>query len=85
MGIDQWRDEQDWPLPDTRYVPYYLRGSGRANTAAGDGRAQHQSLRRKTATDSFLYDPLRPVPRLGGRVMLPSTANVACSRSPAPG
>src|SRR6185437_6947132 len=37
MGIDQWRDEQDWPLPDTRYVPYYLHGSGRANTAAGDG------------------------------------------------
>ena len=37
MGIDQWRDEQDWPLPDTQYVPYYLHGSGRANTAAGDG------------------------------------------------
>ena len=37
MGIDQWREEQDWPLPDTRYVPYYLHGSGRANTAAGDG------------------------------------------------
>jgi len=24
MGIDQWRDEQDWPLPDTSYVDYYL-------------------------------------------------------------
>ena len=37
MGIDQWRDEQDWPLPDTSYVDYYLDGSGRANTADGDG------------------------------------------------
>jgi predicted acyl esterase len=38
MGIDQWRDEQDWPLPGTRYVDYYLDSSGRANTADGDGR-----------------------------------------------
>ena len=37
MGIDQWRDEQDWPLPDTSYVDYYLDSSGRANTASGDG------------------------------------------------
>lgn len=21
MGIDQWRDEPDWPLPDTAYTP----------------------------------------------------------------
>jgi putative CocE/NonD family hydrolase len=26
---------------------------------------------------TFLYDPLRPVPTLGGRVMLPTTANAA--------
>lgn len=37
MGIDEWRDEQDWPLPDTTYVAYHLDGSGHANTAAGDG------------------------------------------------
>ena len=24
MGIDQWRDEQDWPLPDTTYTDYFL-------------------------------------------------------------
>ena len=76
MGIDQWRDEQDWPLPDTRYVPYYLRGSGRANTAAGDGELSPEAPA-ETATDTFLYDPRRPVPTLGGRVMLPTTANAA--------
>src|ERR1700735_2191640 len=37
MGIDQWRDEQDWPLPDTSYTDYYLASAGRANTADGDG------------------------------------------------
>lgn len=76
MGIDQWRDEPDWPLPDTSYVPYYLDSSGRANTAAGDGRLSTEPPG-ETATDSYLYDPLRPVPSLGGRVMLPSTANAA--------
>src|SRR3954454_5100729 len=37
MGIDQWRDEQDWPRPDTTYVDYFLDGSGAANTADDDG------------------------------------------------
>ncbi len=76
MGIDQWRDEQDWPLPDTSYVPYYLHGSGRANSSAGDGRLSPE-VPGQAATDTYLYDPMRPVPTLGGRVMLPSTANAA--------
>ncbi len=71
MGIDQWREEQDWPLPDTTYVPYYLHGSGRANSAAGDGELGTEPPA-QTAADTFLYDPRRlPVPSLGGRVMRP--------------
>ena len=76
MGIDQWRDEPAWPLPDTSYVRYYLHGSGRANTSAGDGRLSTDAPG-QTAVDTYLYDPLRPVPSLGGRMMLPSTANAA--------
>jgi hypothetical protein len=76
MGIDQWRDEQDWPLPGTSYVPYYLHSSGRANTAAGDGELVAAAPAQAEA-DTFLYDPRRPVPSLGGRVMLPTTANAA--------
>ena len=76
MGIDQWRDELDWPLPDASYVPYYLHGSGRANTSAGDGRLSTEAPGH-SAVDTYLYDPLRPVPSLGGRLMLPSTANAA--------
>ncbi|MDT7576688.1 MAG: uncharacterized protein QOH17_3021, partial [Pseudonocardiales bacterium] len=76
MGIDQWRDEQEWPLPDTTYVDYHLVSDGPANTVAGDG-----VLLTDAATEdrvaTFLYDPLRPVPTLGGRVMLPTTANAA--------
>lgn len=76
MGIDQWREEQDWPLPDTSYESWYLHGSGRANTLAGDGRLSPEAPT-GDATDTYLYDPLRPVPTLGGRIMLPTTANAA--------
>lgn len=38
MGVNEWREEADWPLPDTEYVDYYLASGGRANTSAGDGR-----------------------------------------------
>jgi hypothetical protein len=76
MGVDQWRDEQDWPLPDTAYTDYFLHSSGRANTAGGDGELLAQPPADERA-DAYLYDPLRPVPTLGGRVMSPSTANAA--------
>ena len=76
MGIDQWRDEQDWPLPGTSYDAYYLHSSGRANTADGDGELATEPPGDEHA-DVYLYDPLRPVPTLGGRVMAPSTANAA--------
>ncbi len=68
MGIDQWREESDWPLPDTRYTPYYLDGDGPANTAAGSGRL---SAGEPTGEfiDTYLYDPRRPVPSLGGTMM----------------
>jgi uncharacterized protein len=76
MGIDQWRDEPDWPLPDTSYVDYFLTSSGRANTAGGDG-GLSVSPPGQECEDIFLYDPRRPVPTLGGRVMAPTAANAA--------
>ena len=76
MGIDQWRDELDWPLPDTTYVDYYLDSSGRANTADGDGELRPEPPGGEHA-DTYLYDPQRAVPTLGGRVMSPTAANEA--------
>ena len=68
MGVDRWRDEEDWPLPDTRYTDFFLGGSGRANTAAGDGVLTRDDVREE-ATDTYLHDPRRPVPTLGGTVL----------------
>ena len=32
-----WRGEQDWPLPDTSFTPYYLHGDGSLSTDRPDG------------------------------------------------
>lgn len=65
MGIDQWRDEQDWPLPDTSYIDYYLHSGGSANTRNGDGTLQ-TGPSSTMAQDQFRYDPRDPVPTAGG-------------------
>lgn len=74
MGIDEWREEQDWPLPDTEYVDYFLDGAGRANTVDGDG-VLRIDVPTGDAVDSYVYDPAGPVPTCGGRVWLPSALN----------
>jgi putative CocE/NonD family hydrolase len=58
----------DWPLPDTRYTDFFLAGGGRANTATGDGILTRDAPPVE-AGDTFLYDPRRPVPSVGGTVL----------------
>jgi hypothetical protein len=70
MGIDQWRTEDDWPLPDTQYRHYYLHSSGQANTLHGDGLLSPE-IPGAEPPDTYLYNPLRPVPTVGGQVLMP--------------
>jgi putative CocE/NonD family hydrolase len=65
MGIDQWRSEADWPLPDTHYQPYYLHSRGGANTLHGDGILSTEPPRDEPS-GVYLYNPLRSVPTVGG-------------------
>ena len=75
MGIDRWRTEADWPLPDTQYRPYYLHSAGQANTLHGDGTLSVEPLGAESLSnqtpDVYLYSLLRPVPTVGGQVILP--------------
>jgi putative CocE/NonD family hydrolase len=68
MGADEWRDEPDWPLPDTRYTGFSLTGDGRADTATGGG-VLTRDAPSEEAVDTFRYDPRDPVPSLGGTVL----------------
>jgi putative CocE/NonD family hydrolase len=70
MGADEWRDEDDWPLPGTEYVDWFLTSDGRANTAAGDGRLSADGPV-ESPDDVYLYDPRDPVPTVGGATFLP--------------
>jgi uncharacterized protein len=65
MGADIWREEEDWPLPDTQYRRYYLHSQGHANSAAGDGLLLLEAPGEEVE-DSYCYDPRHPVPTLGG-------------------
>ncbi|HKV54686.1 MAG TPA: CocE/NonD family hydrolase [Candidatus Binataceae bacterium] len=65
MGANDWRDEKDWPLPGTEWRRYYLHSRGKANSAFGDG-ALSTTTPDHEPPDSFLYNPLDPVPTAGG-------------------
>lgn len=67
MGANQWRTYDTWPPKEARYIAYFLDSDGRANTAYGDGRLS-TSKPDQARSDSFIYDPLRPVPSLGGSI-----------------
>lgn len=70
MGANIWREEDDWPLPDTRYTDYFLHSGGRANTAVGDGALSTEAPTNEFS-DVYIYDPRDPVPTVGGPTFLP--------------
>jgi len=54
-----WRAEKDWPIPDTRWVPYYLHPGKVLST---------QKPSAGIAALSYRYDPHDPVPSIGGTI-----------------
>ncbi|WP_299463888.1 CocE/NonD family hydrolase [uncultured Gimesia sp.] len=61
MGRNKWRAAQDWPLPQTQYIKYYLRSDGKANSSEGDGTLSTQPPGKEQA-DQYIYDPQNPTP-----------------------
>ena len=71
MGADVWRDEDDWPLPDTRWTDHHLHSDGRAATTGG---ALSTEPPGDEPGDVFRYDPRDPVPTVGGPTYLRGAA-----------
>jgi putative CocE/NonD family hydrolase len=65
MGSNKWQSSDTWPPAGATPITYYLGGSGHANSLNGDGvlLTEPQS---GEAHDTFVYDPLNPVPTPGG-------------------
>jgi uncharacterized protein len=64
MGLNQWRDEHEWPLARTVWTDYHLHSGGRANTSPSDGTLDTAAAGDEPA-DVFLNDPRHPVPTVG--------------------
>lgn len=62
MGENKWREEEDWPLPDTKFTPYYLNSGGRANSRFGDGILSGNKPGNDSSADRYVYDPENPYP-----------------------
>ena len=71
MGINQWRDENEWPLARTEYTSYYLHSQGNANSVLGDGLLTRAKPIGSEPPDRYIYDPREPVPTAGGAMLGP--------------
>jgi putative CocE/NonD family hydrolase len=71
MGANIWRDEQEWPLARAKNTAFYLHSQGNANSRHGDGRLSLSLPTANEPGDTYIYDPLRPVPSKGGAMLGP--------------
>ena len=67
MGINKWQTSDTWPPSGAQPMTFYLSSNGKANTRNGDGKLTLQPPSRNRP-DTFTYDPMNPVPSLGGNV-----------------
>ena len=65
MGINQWRCESEWPPARCKFVEYYFHSTGEAATDLQDGTLS-TNCPDIEPSDSYEYDPNRPVPTRGG-------------------
>ncbi len=61
MGDNVWRDEDDWPLPRTRWTRWYLHA---------DGSLAPSSPYESAPPSRYVHDPRDPVPTVGGATLL---------------
>ena len=65
MGENVWRYEDEWPLARAEETKYYLHSRGQANSLNGDGALSTEEPGDE-APDVYVYNPLTPVPTVGG-------------------
>jgi putative CocE/NonD family hydrolase len=64
-GLERWRGMPDWPPPTTERT-WYLTG---ASYIAGAGLLRDTPPTESASWTSFRYDPMKPTPSVGGRVL----------------
>lgn len=67
MGSNKWQSSDAWPPKKAKMTTYYLSSNGEANKV-GNGKLSTKRPGTKETPDAFTYDPMAPVPSLGGNV-----------------
>lgn len=67
LGINQWQTSETWPPANMEMQSLYFSSNGKANSMYGDGKLT-STAPKKDAPDTYVYDPLNPVPSYGGNV-----------------
>ena len=67
MGRNEWQSTSAWPPGDVQPMSLYLGSLGQANSVFGDGYLARNPVQ-DASSDSYTYDPMNPVPALGGGV-----------------
>jgi len=65
MGVNQWRQEDDWPLARAHSTKYFLHSQGAANSLRGNGTLSSAAPAAESP-DHYVYDPANPAPTIGG-------------------
>lgn len=65
MGVNEWRHADSWPLPGTDFQNWHFHSQGSANSLNGNGSLSRDEPGTEPP-DSFVYNPLNPVPTRGG-------------------
>jgi putative CocE/NonD family hydrolase len=68
MGLNKWNSSNEWPPENSTPTTFYLNSNGKANSLYGDGVLQTKKPSNSDSPDTFVYDPLNPVPSYGGNV-----------------
>jgi putative CocE/NonD family hydrolase len=68
MGSNEWNAANQWPPENVTMQNFYLHSQGKANSRFGDGRLSTKKPNASQQADTFVYDPMNPVPSYGGNV-----------------
>ena len=60
IGDNKWRYEDEWPPARVKHTNYYFHSGGNANTLNGDGLLDTKEPNDEP-TDSYIYDPDKPI------------------------
>jgi predicted acyl esterase len=78
MGLNKWQTSDTWPPSGAQPMTLFLASGGKANTLNGDGTLVEVSPE-ADSPDRFEYDPMNPVPSVGGNVCCTGNAITAGS------